>query len=167
MRVVLLLAAGLLVLAGCGSIKAPPPVPAHSAAERTWMANAYRFIQLLESRITLAGAGGATVRSARKALSDTSDLYSTLVAYTYFGGCNAEIASVGRPSTRAERVVGTLIRRARRLERASRLFHLAVTQKKPLDARAATRLSAGADPLLYRATAELVALGGPRAQPAG
>jgi len=154
------LAAGVVVLAGCGSVQAPPPVPPHSVAEQTWIANAYRFIELLESRIALTEPGGATVPSARKALSNTSDLYSTLVAYTYFSSCNSELASVGRPSARAERVVGTLIVACGRLEHASTLFHLAVTQNKPSLLVRATRISAGADPLLYRATSELVSLGG-------
>jgi len=152
---------GACGLAGCGSAQSPPPVvPPHSAAERLWAANASRLIQLLESRIALTAAGGANVRSARAALSDTSDLYTTLVAYTFFSGCNTEIASVGRPSARAERVVATLISACARLEHASTLFHLAVTRKEPQLLVRATHLSATADPLLYRATAELVALRG-------
>jgi hypothetical protein len=155
----LLLALGALVLAGCGSTpSAPPAVPPHSAAERVWVANAYRLIQLLESRIALTAAGGSSVGSARAALSSTSDLYTMLVAYTFFGGCNSEIASIGTPSARAEHVVDTLVSACSRLERASTLFHLAVTRKQPRLLVRATRLSATADPLLYRASEELVAL---------
>jgi hypothetical protein len=150
--------AGGLALAACGSAQPPPPVPPHSAAERLWVDNAYRFIQLLEARLTLAAAGGSSLPAARKALSNTSDLYSTLVAYTYFGDCNPELASVGRPSARAAPAVRTLIAVCGRLERASNLFHLAVTRSEPKLLLRASRLDRAAAPLLYRASSELAAL---------
>jgi hypothetical protein len=139
-------------------VPAPPPTPPHSVAERHWVDDAYRLIQLLESRVTLAAAGGTSIRSARQALDNASSLYTTLVAYTYFGGCNSEVASVGAPSERGQHVVQTLISACGHLERASALFHLAVTRNQPRLLLRATQLSQAAVPLLVRASSELAAL---------
>jgi hypothetical protein len=158
-RLASLLAAGAVGLTACGSAPPPvPPSPPHSAAERHWIDNAYRLVDLLESRVSLTAAGGSSVATARKALTNASSLYTTLVAYTFFGGCNSEIASVGRPSARAAHVVRTLIAACARLERASTLFHLAVTRNRPALLVRATQLSQAAVPLLFRAGSELAAL---------
>lgn len=74
------LAAG--TLAACGGTTAPAPPATHSAAERSWLDNAGRFIETLDSDITLSADGGANLATARRALTDESSIYGMLVAYT-------------------------------------------------------------------------------------
>jgi hypothetical protein len=150
-------AAAVSALAACAT--STPALPrAHSATERQWIDNASRFIGTLDSDVLLSASGGANLASARRALSDQSDLYTMLVAYTLFGGCSPALANVGTPSARVGRVVETLSSACRRLEHASALFEQAVKRNDPHALLVATRIVLNTEPLLYKAKAELSAL---------
>jgi hypothetical protein len=150
-------AAAVSALAACAT--STPALPrAHSAAERQWIDNASRFIGTLDSDVLLSASGGANLASARRALSDQSDLYTMLVAYTLFGGCSPALANVGTPSARVGRVVETLSSACLRLEHASALFEQAVKRNDPHALLVATRIVLNTEPLLYKAKAELSAL---------
>lgn len=144
--------AGALV--ACGTQAEPAP-SRHSAAERIWVANAVRFVATVESDILATTVGGANPATARKALASDSDVYSMLVAYSFFGDCNRELANLGTASAAARQVVTLLLRACRRLEHASLLFEQAVSRNEPRTLVAAGRASLVVEPLLARARLRL------------
>jgi hypothetical protein len=161
---VLLLAAAAASLTACGGTgSAPPAAPPHSKLEQQWIESAGRFIATLEANLNLSAAGGGNLRTARRALSDESSLYTILVAYTYFGGCSHALANVGTPSRRLGHIVETLASACRRLQRASALFQQAVTSNDAGTLLAATRLVLATETLLFRAREELAAFPGSQA----
>jgi hypothetical protein len=82
-----------------------------------------------------------------------------LVAYSFFGDCNAELANTGTPSTRAKPIVDLLLAACRRLVSASALFERAASQNRAAALVAAGRLVLTAEPIVDRARARLQALG--------
>lgn len=154
--VTVLIAAAALLLAACGSSSASPRVD--SAAERQWVANAGSLIGTLESDVLMSTVGGANLATARRALTDDSDVMTMLVAYDLFGDCGRSLANAGTPAPQASGVVQTLIAACSRLERASTLFQEAMTRRVPRPLLAASREVLTAEPLLERADSELAAL---------
>jgi hypothetical protein len=117
-------------------------------------------IDQLERDVVLAGSGGSTLPTARQALQHPSNLYTILVAYTDFGGCNHMVSAAGAAAVRFVRVERSLAAACTLLQRAAVLFTRAATRH---DARAlltATRTTLRASPLLIRAKTELDRLGG-------
>src|SRR5437763_12990894 len=83
----------LALSAGCGGT-----APATSQADRQWIDNTAGVIDQLERDIQLESAGGDTVAAAREAL--RGSLYTVLVAYTDFGGCQHMVAAAGAAPAR-------------------------------------------------------------------
>ena len=137
-------------LAACGGTSAPL-----AGADREWVANTGGVIDELERDVLLARSGGSTLRAARQALNDDSNLYTILVAYTDFGGCNHMAAAAGTPVERFARVQRTLATACALLQRAAGLFTQAVTRHDAPSLLAASRLTRRASPLLARAKGEL------------
>ena len=138
-------------LTACGGTSNTPL----AGAEHEWVANTGGVIDELERDVLLAGSGGDTLRAARQALRNESNLYTILVAYTDFGGCNHMVSAAGTPPVRFARVERTLAAACALLQRAAALFTRAATRH---DARAlvtATRTTLRASPILVRAKAEL------------
>jgi len=146
-----------MLLAACGSTAATAP-PARSEPDREWVDNARSFIGTLDSDVLMSTVGGANLASARRALSDESDIYTMLVAYDLFGDCGPAIANLGAPSRRVAQVVQTLISVCGRLENASTLFERAMSRHDAYPLLAASRMVLTATPLLSRASSELAAL---------
>jgi hypothetical protein len=122
-------------LAACGRTSVAP-------VDREWAANAGGVVAQLRADV-VAVSGYDRLAAARTGLTDDSQLYGLLVAYTDFGGCRHMVAAVGvEPPGRAH-VVEVLARVCARLQSADRLFTRAVSRR---DA-----------PLLVRATHEAVA----------
>ncbi len=153
---VAVLAAG--ALSACGGTAAVVVPPAHSVAERQWLANARQLIATLDSDVLLSAAGGANLATARRALGDQSDVYTMVVAYTLFGDCTHALANVGTPGAREAEVSATLITACRRLERASGLFEQAMSRRDARRLLAATRAVLETAPILDRAKTQLTAL---------
>jgi hypothetical protein len=145
-------AACIAALTGCGGTSTPAPV---AGADREWVANTGGVIDELERDVVLAASGGATVAAARHALRDQSNVYTILVAYTDFGGCNHMVNAAGTPAKRYARVQRQLAAACTMLQRAAVLFTRAVTHNDPHALLAATRTTLRASPLLVRAKAEL------------
>lgn len=146
----LLAAACIAALTACGET----PVP-RAGTDREWVANTSGVIDQLERDVVLAGSGGDTMNAARQALQRQSNLYTILVAYTDFGGCNHMVSAAGTPTGRFARVERSLAAACTLLQRAAVLFTRAATRH---DARAlltATRTALRASPLLVRAKTEL------------
>jgi hypothetical protein len=149
----------VLLAAGCGGhVPAPAQPPAGSVAERQWIDNATRLVAELNADINLSASGGADLATARHAMSDESDIYTMLVAYSLFGDCGRTLAAVGSPSQRTQHVVAIIISACGRLERASTLFQRAMTGNRAEALLAATRTAAGAAPILARASVALARL---------
>jgi len=155
----ILAAAAALLLAGCTTSVASAPA-ARSPSERQWLSNADSFIGTLDSDILMSAAGGANLASARRALHDSSAIYTMLVAYELFGDCGHALANVGVPSARAAPVTRSLSSACARLEEASALFQEAMSRREAPRLLAATRMVLRAVPFLSAASAELAALGG-------
>ncbi len=81
-----------------------------------------------------------------------------LVAYSFFGDCNTELANTGPQSLRARPVTAVLLIACRRLMHASTLFEHAMARRSPLALVAAGRASLTAEPLLAQARLRLQAL---------
>src|SRR5437868_4242703 len=79
-----------LLAAGCGA----RPVPRTEPPAREWVANARGVVQQLRNDI-IGVSGFDAIDAARRGLSDDSQMYGLLVAYTDFGGCRHMAASVG------------------------------------------------------------------------
>jgi len=142
----------LTALAGCGGTGPSGP---SRPADREWAANADGVIGILERDLALSASGGATLAAARRALADSSNLYTILVAYTDFGGCTHMVGSIGPPLPRFAKVTATLGGVCGSLERASALFTHATQASDPRSLLAATRLALATAPRLARARAEL------------
>ncbi len=152
----LLAAACIAALTACGGTSAPAPAPVPvPGADREWVANTVGVIDELERDVLLAASGGATVAAARHALRDQSDVYTILVAYTDFGGCNYMVSAAGTPAERHARVQRELASVCTMLERAAVLFTQAVTHHDAPALLTATRTTLRAYPLLVQAKAEL------------
>jgi hypothetical protein len=149
------IAAGGLAAAGlaaCGSItSSPSPPAAHSAAQRTWVESAGRFVAGLQVEILSSQNGGADLASARRAIANENDIYTMLVDYTDFGDCNRELGNIGVPAAGTGKVVALIISACGRLEHAASLFQNAMTYNRPAKLLAATLLAAKAAPLLAEA----------------
>jgi hypothetical protein len=147
------------LLSGCGETS-PVSIapPAHSPAERQWIANAKSFIGTLNSDVIVSTVGGGNLATARRVLRNQSDIYSLLVAYDLFGACRPALANVGTPSQRANAVAETLISVCGRLQHASALFSRAMTRRDPASLLDATRTVLTVVPLLVQARTELASL---------
>jgi hypothetical protein len=145
-------AACLMALAACG--QTAPPAPS-SQGDRQWIDNISGVIDQLVRDMGLSASGGDTIGAARMALHDQSSLYTILVAYTDFGGCDHMVASAGQPPVRFAKLGRTLAGACALLQRAAVLFTQANSQNDPRALLAATRLTLRATPLLIRASAEL------------
>jgi hypothetical protein len=160
-RTIAVAVAAAALAASSGARSSPPAVPASSPLERQWVDNAARFVEALEAQLVRSAAGGSNLPSARKALDNVSDMYTMLIAYTYFDDCSRSLSNVGVPSRRLAGVVRTLTSACGRLQHASALFGKAVTGENAGLLLEATRLSLATEPLLYRARIALDAFSGP------
>jgi hypothetical protein len=125
---VLAAACCLILGAGCAGKTATTPV---ASVENVWIANAGDVIDELERDQLLSASGGDTLTAARRVLRDDSALYTILVAYTDFGGCNHMVAAVGAPPAGFAPVVRTLGTACAELERSAVLFTRATTKSAP------------------------------------
>jgi hypothetical protein len=116
-------------------------------------------IGILERDVGLTAAGGGTLAGAGSALRDGSSLYTMVVAYSDFGGCNHMLASAGRAPAVYVQTERALLSACSVLERASTLFTEATKTKSASTLLAATRLASSAVPGLVRARVELAARG--------
>src|SRR5581483_6480565 len=134
----------LALAAGCGG-------RAHRAASSTgeWRSNALGVLVQLREDVSLTATGSSTLAEARRALTNDSDLYALLLAYSDLGGCRATVAHAGAPPE-LERV---LARPVRMLERAAASFTRATTRSDPRALLRAARQAHAAEPLLVRAIA--------------
>lgn len=134
----------LALAAGCGG-------RAHRAASSTgeWRSNALGVLVQLREDVSLTATGSSTLAEARRALTNDSDLYALLLAYSDLGGCRATVAHAGAPPE-LERV---LARPCRMLERAAASFTRATTRSDPRALLRAARQAHAAEPLLVRAIA--------------
>ena len=153
-RVALILTIALL--AGCGSASHAPPSSHRTALQRYWLANTRELIATLERDVLLSAHGGANVATARRALSNSSDLFGMVIAYTYFAGCHKLLRSFGPPGLADEPALVALGSACTQAEEAARLFRLAMKRNDPRILLSATRAALAAEPLLVRAKAELV-----------
>lgn len=148
------LAAACTVLAGCGGATRPPD---SRATERLWAANARGVISILQRDLDLSTTGGATVAAARHSLHNTSTLYTILVAYTDFGGCDHMVASTGPPPTRFAKTDRALLAACAPFERAAGLFDRATSSTNAHTLLAATRTALKGSPPLEQAKLDLQA----------
>jgi hypothetical protein len=147
-------------LAGCG---APPASHlAVGAADREWVQNANGVIDQLTGDVSDAALAGPGLRGARRSLTNLSDLYGLLVAYTDFGGCTRMVTGIGDPPARYEGVVRGLDRACAGFEHAAGLFTRAASGHDAHALLAASDEVKIAAALLYRAT---VAFAGARSAP--
>jgi hypothetical protein len=112
-------------------------------------------IDQLERDVVLAGSAGNTMRTARQALQHPSNLYTTLVAYTDFSGCDHMVSAAGAPAARFVHIERSLAGACTLLQRAAALFTQAVTRHDPRALLSATRTTLRASPLLVHARSEL------------
>jgi succinate dehydrogenase/fumarate reductase flavoprotein subunit len=126
-----------------------------AGADREWVANTGGVIDQLERDVVLAGSGGTTMRAARQALQHPSNLYTILVAYTDFGGCDHMVSAAGTPAARFVRVERSLAGACTLLQRAALLFTQAVARHDARALLSATRTTLRASPLLVHARTEL------------
>jgi hypothetical protein len=157
-RHLILAAATVAFLSGCGSDGHPAATTTSPAADREWIDNAARLVQQLQQDITLSAGGGANLATARRAVNDPDTIYLLLVAYGDFADCNREVAAAGIPGPRARKAASLVITACRPLQRAAALFARAMQRNDPRVLLTATRTSAEAAPLLVRALGALEAL---------
>ena len=141
-----------VALAGCGHAGDGRPV---AVSERQWRANAVVIVRQLQADIAATQISGGTAASAGAALHDESSLYGLLISYSDFGGCREMVAAAGPQPPSAGQVERLLAAGCRHLERASRLFTLAVKRNDGSSLLAAGRESGRALPPLVRAAAVL------------
>jgi len=127
--------------------------------QRYWLANTRQLIATLEAYVLLAANGGANVATARRAISNSSDLYGMVIAYTYFEGCHKLLTSFGPPARADEAAAAPLGSACTKVEEAAAIFRRAMTRNDPRILLSATRAALAAEPLLVRARS---ALAGPR-----
>jgi len=144
----------LTVLAGCGGAAR---LPDSRAADREWAANATSVIGILQRDLDLSTSGGATVAAARHSLHDGSTLYTILVAYTDFGGCDHMVASAGPPPPRFAKTDRALRAACVPFERAAGLFARATKSSNAHVLLAATRTALKGSPPLEQAKLDLAA----------
>jgi hypothetical protein len=159
LSVILAAAATVSAMAGCGTV-ATPPVVQSRATERLWLYDAVDFVSELQSDLSMSAVGGANLATARRAIRNTSDIYTMVVAYNVFGACSGEVANLapGPPPHAAQRVVAVIAEACQRLEHATSLFTDAMTNEDPLALLAATRTANGTASLLAEAQSGLAAL---------
>jgi hypothetical protein len=126
--------------------------------DRAWIGRVDGFARDVRANVDLAASGGDDVPTARRALHDLSDLYATLVAYTYFGGCSETLRNLGAPSPRLAASERALEGACREFERASSLFSRAVRDDDAAALVAASRASLAAFEALSAVRARLDAL---------
>jgi hypothetical protein len=126
--------------------------------DRAWIGRVDGFARDVRANVDLAASGGDDVPTARRALHDLSDLYATLVAYTYFGGCERTLANEGAPSARLAGEERELEGACRGFERASALFSRAVRTDDAAALVAASRASVAAFATVSATRARLDAL---------
>ena len=119
------------------------------------MDNTAGVIAQLQSDLVLESADGDTLRTARAAL--RNGLYTSLVAYTDFGGCRHMVSAAGDAPVRFASVHRSLEAACAVLERAAALFTLAAKRNDPQALVRAGRIAAGATPLLVSARSALQA----------
>ena len=151
-RVVLILTAALL--AGCGS-SSRTPAPPSPALERAWLENARQLVATLETDVLLSANGGANLATARRALSNSSDVYGMVLAYTDFASCGKLLGSFGPPGPAHAAARTTLGSVCKQVEEAAAIFHQAMSRNDPKILLAATRAALAAESLLVQAKAEL------------
>lgn len=151
---VLLVAAALVpALAGCGASAAAPG--SRAEAEREWTANMSVVIDQLRNDVAQTQLIAATDGAARSALRDESALYALLIAYTDLGGCRHIVASAGIAPPKAAGVDRPLAVVCGHLEHAASLFSEAATRREARPLAAATREARLALPALVQAAAVL------------
>jgi hypothetical protein len=131
----------LLVLALAVAAPASAAPGKLTTSERRWVADLDAFGNDLLANVQLASSGGSDVATARHALRDLSDLYATLVAYTYFDGCTTTLRNVGPPSVRLAPAARKLQGACRGFERAADLYEQAVRRSDARALVAASRAS--------------------------
>jgi hypothetical protein len=157
--VILAAAATVSAMAGCGSHTTPVVTQQSRAAERLWLFNAIDFVSQLQSDLSMSATGGANLATARRAIRDTSNVVTMLVAYNVFGDCTSEVENFGSPPPRAAKpVVAVITEACHRLEHATSLFTDAMTNDDPVALLAATQAASGAAPLLAEARSGLARL---------
>ena len=115
------------------------------------------MIGILQRDLDLSTSGGATVAAARHALHDTSTIYTILVAYTDFGGCDHMIASTGTPPPRFAKTDAALRTACARFERAAGLFDRATKSSNARRLLEATLTALKGSPALQEAAHDLQA----------
>jgi hypothetical protein len=151
MSAALAAAACAALLPACGGTSsAPAPL-----APDQWEANARDVIGVLVRDLELSKSTGDTIAEAGQALRDTWTLYTMLVAYTDFGGCDYMISAVGVPPPRFRPAERTMRAACAVLKHAAALFTRAAGESDAVLLRRANRLVLHAAPLLIRAAAEL------------
>jgi hypothetical protein len=144
----------VLALVGCGTSHRRQP-----AGE--WPTGAAVVIKQLRGDI-LAVVGADRVPAARRALTDESQLYGLLIAFSDVAGCRHMVSSLGTRPGQFAPANRLLTRACRPLQRAATLFTRATTRTDPRALVAAVHQAAAALAPLDRAT---LALG--RVRPAG
>jgi hypothetical protein len=151
MRAALSAAACAALLVACGgTVSAPAP-----RAPDDWEANAADVIGVLERDLALSMRTDDTIAAARQTLRDISTLYTIVVAYTDFGGCDHMISAVGAPAPRFLPVERTLRAACAVLQHAATVFTRAIVGSDAVLLKRATHLVLRAAPLLSRAAAEI------------
>jgi hypothetical protein len=145
-------AAVLLVTVLCGCASGHP---SPSQTDREWLDNTAGVIAQLQSDLALESPDGDTLRSARAAL--RKGLYTSLVAYTDFGGCRHMVSAAGDAPARFASVHRSLEEACAVLERAAAFFTVAAKHDDPRALVRAGRIAAGASPLLVSARTALQA----------
>ena len=132
-----------------------PSSPATETPEQQFATNTADLIDKFHEDVTISTAVGGSLSTAREALHNVNDLVAMLIAYTDFGSCRKMIRNAGDAGIRFRQVEATLGSACRILERASRLFTIAVTSSHARALFAAAQTTTGALALLYRAKVEL------------
>jgi hypothetical protein len=128
---------------------------ASARPDREWVDNTVGVIGQLQQDLSLEAADGDTVVAARAAL--RSGLYTSLVAYTDFGGCRHMVSAAGDAPARFAAVRRSLEAACALLQRAAALFTLAARRNDPAVLVHAGRVASAASPLLVRARTGLQA----------
>ena len=151
MKAALAAAACAALLSSCaGTSSAPRPL-----APGEWEANTRDVIGVLERDLALSTSTDDTNAAAGHALRDTWTLYTMVVAYTDFGGCDHMMSAVGVPPRRFQPAQRTMRAACTLLEQAATVFTRAAAESDAVLLRRATHLVLHAAPLLIRAAAEL------------
>ncbi len=142
-----------VALAGCGDARGR--VQPTVVDGREWRSNAVIIVRQLQQDIAATQISGSTPETARAALRDPSSLYGLLVSYSDFGGCREMVAAAGEVPAASARADSLLVAGCAHLERASKLFTVAVTHDDGQSLLAAGHESGLALPSLVRAAAAL------------